>query len=302
MFELPQDVFHSLCKLSEIEVDSKKHRSRAYSELSKNYRNQNFQELSLSQAVAYAQARMPATYSVIKYVLKKFKNRGERFSNVLDVGAGVGGLHIALRDYDINYEALEKSEAMRSVFRKLNGDDIKIYEEDFQKFHSTREYQAVFVSYFINEIKDKNAALKKIFGLSEQYVFILEPGTPNGYRNILEAKNFANKLGWYPILPCASLNCGLSNFDWCHFSVRVLRTKLHTNLKNATLPYEDEKFCYLIFSKKETQFSNNNIIIKKPIKKSGHTIFDVCSSGGIDRIVRTDKSSKKLQWGDQLPD
>lgn len=298
MFELPHDI---LCSLNELSgIDSKDCKSSVYATLSRNYRDQNYQELNLSQAIAYAQARMPATYNVIRCVLEKFESKCEIFSDVLDIGAGVGALKIALRDYQTDYKAVEKSDSMRKVFRKLNGNEVKIYAEDFQKFRSEKQYQAVFASYFINEIKDKNQTLKKIFELAEKYVFIVEPGTPNGYKNILEAKKLANQFGWYPLLPCASANCNLSNKDWCHFSVRVPRTKLHTNLKNATLPYEDEKFCYVIFSKKETEFSNNKTIIKRPIKKSGHIIFDVCSSDGIHRIVRTDKASKKLQWGDQL--
>lgn len=300
MFELPQDILRTLDELSESEINSKKHQARVYAKLSKNYRNQSFQELSFSQAIAYAQARMPATYNVIRYVLEKFRDKGETFSNVLDVGAGVGTLKIALQNHKIDYEAIEKSNSMRTVFRKLNNSEIKIYAEDFQKFHSEKQYQAVFASYFINEIENKNAALNKIFSLAEQYVFLIEPGTPKGFKNIIEAKKLANQLGWYPLLPCASIGCNLKAEDWCHFSVRVPRTKLHTGLKNATLPYEDEKFCYVIFSKKETEFSNNNIIIKRPIRKSGHIIFDVCSKQGIQRIVRTDKLSKKLRWGDQL--
>ncbi len=302
MFELPQDVLFSISKLSEIEISSQKQRTKAYSKLSHNYRNQNYRELDLLQAVAYAQARMPATYNVIRYVLEKFRNKGESFSNVLDIGAGVGALKIALRNYNTNYEAVERSDSMRKVFRKLNHEEVTIYAEDFQKFRTKKQYQAVFMSYFINEIEDKNSALKKLFGLAKQYVFIVEPGTPNGYKNILKAKDLANQIGWYPLLPCASLNCNLNNKDWCHFSIRVPRTKQHIGLKKATLPYEDEKFCYVIFSKKETEFRDNNIIIKKPIKKSSHTIFDICSKNGIQRIVRTEKLSKKLCWGDQIPD
>jgi len=298
MFELPQDILSNLNKLSKI--DSKDRRSKSYFRLSENYRDQNYLELDLSQAVAYAQARMPATYNVIRYVLDKFMNKCEIFSEVLDVGAGVGALKIALRDYKVNYEALEKSEAMRKVFRKLNDNKTKIYAETFQKFRSEKQYQTIFVSYFINEIEDKNMVLEKIFELAKQYVFILEPGTPIGYKNILQAKKFANQLGWHVLLPCASIDCNLSNSDWCHFSVRVPRTKLHMSLKKAVLPYEDEKFCYVIFSKKETEFSNNKTIIKRPIKKSGHVIFDVCTINGVQRIVKTDKISKKLHWGDQL--
>ncbi len=302
MFKLPQDILSRLNRLSESAMSSEKYRAKVYANLSKNYRGQNYQELNLAQAIAYAQARMPATYNVIQYVLEKFKSKHEIFSEILDVGAGVGTLRIALQDYETNYEALEKSDAMRKILKKLTNDKIKIHAEDFQKFHCERQYQAVFASYFVNETKDKNSALKKIFSLAKQYVFIVEPGTPNGYKNIITAKKWANQLGWYPLLPCASACCNLNNKDWCHFSIRVPRTKLHTNLKNAVLPYEDEKFCYVIFSKKETEFYNNNIIVKRPIKKSGHVILDVCSKDGVQRIIRTDKLSKKLRWGDQISD
>ncbi len=299
MFDLPKDVLFSLHELSEA-YGMNKNGAQFYSELSENYRNQNFKEMNFSRAIAYALGRMPATCGVIKYVLKKFENTGKNFTNILDVGAGVGALKIALQDCGINYEALEKSEAMRKVFRKLNGDNSKIYSEDFQKFQVKYSYQAVFASYFINEIRDKKSALKKMFDLAEKYVFILEPGTPNGFKNILEAKKIATELGWYPLLPCATRDCKISGEDWCHFSIRLPRTKYHTKMKNAELPYEDEKFCYVIFSKKKTKFFENNTIIKRPIKKSGHTIFDVCTSEGIRRVVRTDKASKKLRWGDQL--
>lgn len=96
MFELPQNILCVLNELSEIETDYKKHRKEVYSKFSKNYRDQDYQELNFSQAVVYAQARMPATYNVIQYVLEKFENKGESFSEVLDVGAGVGALKIAL--------------------------------------------------------------------------------------------------------------------------------------------------------------------------------------------------------------
>lgn len=306
MFDLPKNILFRLDELSEV-YGVNKNEARAYSELSENYRNQNFKEMNFPHAIAYALGRMPATYGVIKYVLEKFRNIGENFSNILDVGAGVGALKIALRDYQVHelnygvvYEAVEKSEAMRKVFRKLNGNNSKIYSEDFQKFQAETNYQTVFASYFINEIKDKKNALRKIFDLAEKYVFILEPGTPNGFKNILEAKKIAAELDWYPLMPCTTQGCKLSDEDWCHFSIRLPRTKHHAKLKNAALPYEDEKFCYVIFSKKETGFLENNIIIKRPIKKSGHTIFDVCTSDGIRRVVRTDKASKKLRWGDQL--
>lgn len=293
MFNLSEDVLDKLYSLGT--------GGDGYEKLSRNYRERKFFELDISQAIAYAQGRMPATYSVIRYVLEKFlANVGcDETFNVLDVGAGVGTLEIALNDIGVKYvyEAVERSAAMREVFKRLHNDDVKIYFEDFQRFDTEKRYPVVFASYFINELKNKKQALRKIFKLSEEYVFIIEPGTPDGYFNILEAKKIANELNWYPLMPCAQMGCDLKKGDWCHFSVRLPRTKLHTQLKKAKLSYEDEKFCYVIFSKRRSDFVDNSTIIKNPIKRSGHTIFDICSKDGVCRVVSADK--KKLKWGDQ---
>lgn len=299
MFELPKEVIEKISSLGN---------KSDYVQLSKNYREKKFATLDVPQAIAYAQGRMPATYSVIRYVLDKFFEKievNEQGIQFLDIGAGVGTLKIALdaRDILVEYEALEKSKAMVQVFRKLHGNNIKIHVQEFQGFSSDKKYSVVFASYFVNEIKEKKQikhVLQKMFDLSDRYVIIVEPGTPDGYSNIVAAKEIANEIGWYPLLPCARKECDLKKGDWCHFSVRLPRTKLHTLLKNATLPYEDEKFCYVVFSKEETEFENNNIIIKNPIKRSGHIIFDVCCKDGIRRIISTDKANKKLKWGDQL--
>ena len=294
MYELPFQILEKLKAKPEIfRVD--------YQSLSENYRAGQGTSLTISQAFAYAIGRLPATCSVINFILSKFFLNYESFTNILDVVAGCGALPIVLQNINIEYEAIEKSQKMVQVFQYLLGKNKKIHQKDFLDFQGNSQYDAVFASYAVNEFVDKETALKKIFELSSRYVFIIEPGTPRGYENILSAKRIAENFGAHAIFPCSSEKCSLSKGDWCHFSVRVHRSKNHITIKNGCLPYEDEKFCFAIFSKNTSDLSCKNIIIKRPIKRSGHIIFDICTSNGICRkTVPNRKLKEKFDWGDEL--
>ena len=37
--------------------------------------------------------------------------------------------------------------------------------------------------------------------------------------------------------------------DWCHFSVRLPRSREHMHAKRAKVPFEDERFAYLAVSR-----------------------------------------------------
>ena len=294
MFALPVEISEKLQnKAASLRDD--------YQKLSENYRERKGEQLSLSQAFAYAVGRLPATCSVIDFVLSKFVLKYENFSSILDVGAGCGALPIVLKDSNVHYEAIEKSREMIQVFQHLLGENFTIHRNDFSNFSTESKYEAVFASYSVNEFSDKESALRKMFELSSRYIFIIEPGTPIGYKNILLAKNIAQDFGAHSILPCASEKCTLQDGDWCHFFVRVHRAKNHMLIKNGNLPFEDEKFCFAIFSKNENDISNNNTIVKRPIKRSGHMIFDVCTSNGVCRkTVPNRKLKEKFDWGDEL--
>ncbi|WP_165380395.1 small ribosomal subunit Rsm22 family protein [Candidatus Finniella inopinata] len=95
--------------------------------------------------------------------------------------------------------------------------------------------------------------------------------------------------------------------DWCHFSVRLQRSGLHQSAKKGTLGYEDEKFSYLLVAKSGlvTPVVESRII-RKPIKRQGHIVIDVCTGGQLKReiIGKADPSYKKvakLEWGDEYP-
>ncbi len=135
---------------------------------------------------------------------------------------------------------------------------------------------------------------------------IVTPGTPHDFNYLLTVRDLLLKQGGQLIAPCPhSYQCPLSSTsDWCHFSVRLQRSLNHKLTKQGSLGYEDEKFSYMIFGK-DTSCPDKTIarIIRKPIKRPGHIILDLCTATGIERQVIGKKDSiykqaAKTEWGD----
>ncbi|MET1028665.1 MAG: small ribosomal subunit Rsm22 family protein, partial [Dongiaceae bacterium] len=63
---------------------------------------------------------------------------------------------------------------------------------------------------------------------------------------ILAARELLIAAGAELVAPCPhAAPCPLAAPDWCHFSRRVARSRLHRQVKGADVPWEDEKFIYL---------------------------------------------------------
>lgn len=61
------------------------------------------------------------------------------------------------------------------------------------------------------------------------------------------------------------------------------------------MPYEDEKFCYLVALREPVSRQNMARVIRKPLRKSGHVILDLCTADGLQRktVSRRDKEHYK---------
>jgi len=90
---------------------------------------------------------------------------------------------------------------------------------------------------------------------------------------------------------------------WCHFSVRVERSKLHRQVKqDASLSYEDEKYSYIVASRHKPSAPEYRIIGHprgtKPVAA------DVCANSGEAKHITINKSHpkyksfRKAKWGD----
>lgn len=166
----------------------------------------------------------------------------------------------------------------------------------------------IVASYMLNELKDeeKLETVSKLWNNTNELLFIIEPGTPESYKNILKYREHIIKNDGFVVAPCPHQNkCELPENDWCHFTCRVERTKLHKNIKNADSPFEDEKFIYLVASKNKTQGAVNRILRHPKIEK-GYIDVKMCTEEGIkeERITKSQKEKykmvRKLSAGDEI--
>jgi ribosomal protein RSM22 (predicted rRNA methylase) len=290
--------------------------------LSKKYRNESGQGKRLltdsSEAVAYSVVRMPATYGAVYASLNYTLDLIDfEIKSLLDVGAGTGAASWAA-DSLIELEnivCLEREEAMRTIGKRMMQDGSKVLinsswvEYDLTKGEIEERADLVIASYVLNELTDNERikAVDKLWEATNKIILIIEPGTPVGYRNLKKIReHFLNK-GAKIVAPCPhESQCPIKEDDWCHFTCRIQRSKIHRQLKEGELPYEDEKFAYLAISREKCRNAKARIL-RHPIIGKGNISLDICSSEGIEkvRISKKDgelyKIARKAQCGDEIP-
>jgi len=147
--------------------------------------------------------------------------------------------------------------------------------------------------------------IKQLWSLTTDTLLILEPGTPAGWRRILEARDILIAAGAHILAPCPHARaCPLAEPDWCHFSARVARSRLHREAKGGTVPWEDEKFIYLAASRQPGTGIAARVIAPAQHTKAGLTL-KLCRPDGSAEwrtIAKRDRdafrTARKLDWGD----
>src|SRR5437016_4510206 len=105
--------------------------------------------------------------------------------------------------------------------------------KDFKELVEVKADLAIF-SYSLGEINEIEVVLKKLWQFPIETFVIIEPGTPTGYKNILRARDTLIQCGAYIVAPCPhAKRCPLMFNDWCHFSVRLERSKWHRFVKEG---------------------------------------------------------------------
>ena len=257
---------------------------------------------TLAEKESYLLTRFPATFAVAEQVFSKIPFA---YDSLLDVGSGPGtASSAALEQNELKMiTCLEQDKTLLDWAKALIPQaDCKLV--DFTNTSFTPHDVVVF-SYSIGEVNDFLPIIEKGYEAANKALIIIEPGTPHAYQNLMAMRSFLIQKGAYIIAPCPHLKpCPLLGHDWCHFSARVQRTRLHKLLKGADLGYEDEKYSYLIVSK--TPFKGDARIIRHVEKHSGHLKMTLCTDVGIQektftRSMESYSKIKKLEWGDSLP-
>jgi ribosomal protein RSM22 (predicted rRNA methylase) len=258
------------------------------------------------ELLAYLIVRLPATYAVLCRVLSQVP-----MGSLLDLGAGPGTSWWAARSLWSQLPpitAIEREAIFIELGKKM-GVEAAWIQGNLLSFEAFEAHDWVLFSYSLTEIAENEIPLllKTSWQAAKKGLIIVEPGTPASFRRLISARNLLISWGASILAPCPHVQpCPLKSDDWCHFSVRLERSFLHRYAKEADLPFEDEKFSYLIVTK-EPQPAPQARILRHPERRSGHVVLPLCSSNGLQnatisrRHKEVYKKARKAEWGDSWP-
>lgn len=270
-------------------------------------------------AKAYLATRLPATYAAVSTSLEALAEARPDFTprTMLDIGAGPGTVLWAATDLWPSIDSatlLEASSAARKVGQTLAA-GIDIPQIRWQAGDVTvdlADMQAadlVTMAYVMDEITPASLPklVERLWQLTTDTLLVVEPGTPAGWQRILDARTRLIAVGAFVAAPCPHhAPCPLAAPDWCHFSRRVARSRLHRLAKDADVPWEDEKFIYLAASRK-SRAAHVARVLAPPKTGSGKVALKLCQSDGAvsERLfTKRDgeifKAARRLDWGDTL--
>lgn len=290
----------------------------AYDDLSKRYRSTNISGFSSkAEMVAYIQARFPATYSVVDYILKNEIYKKESIVSLLDLGAGPGTAtfaalqHFNLKNVTLIEQTPELLNAAGEVF--ISNFPNTAFSLACDSVHKAEfpKTDLVILSYLLTEMSEKQALAlyAKSLKSTVQCNLVVLPGTPAAFSLLLTLRDYAISMGASVLAPCSHMhNCpmlGQKN-QWCHFKQRLNRSRTHQEIKKGSMGYEDEPYCYLlVMPGKTTNAVLKDRVVNTPTKRSAHIYVDTCAASGTFKthcVTKKDKLvykiAKNLTWGD----
>ncbi|GAB3850707.1 small ribosomal subunit Rsm22 family protein [Dactylosporangium cerinum] len=261
---------------------------------------------NMVDVTAYAAYRMPATHAAVAAALAQITISPK---SVLDIGGGSGAATWAALDA---FPALETVTILDQVPEALKLGERMLPRATWQEWHlgePTDAADLVLVSYVLGELTEdaQHDLVDQAGAAARQAVVIVEPGTPLGYRRILDARQRLLEQGWTVAAPCPhQQECGMTGKDWCHFSARINRSALHRKVKDAELGYEDEKFSYVAVTRQPTEQQGR--VVRHPTFRKGLVTLQVCNPDTTvgptlvsKREGPTYKAARDAEWGDQWP-
>jgi ribosomal protein RSM22 (predicted rRNA methylase) len=272
-----------------------------------------------ADALAYALARMPATYAAVTASLNALGEIRPDFApkNLLDVGAGPGTASWAaaeafssLQDFTL----LDANRALRALALDLGGGSTRLRAMTYQHGEARAELaraeaaDLVVASYMIGEISDaeRKALGELMWAKTRDTLLIVEPGTPAGYARILALRAQLIASGAHVAAPCPHNDkCPLAAPDWCHFTQRLPRSRAHQQIKGAELPFEDERFAYVALTRAPAARRPARVLAQ-PVVTKVEVSAKLCTSDGlaITKVPRRAKAdyaaARRWRWGDAV--
>ena len=316
--ELPWDLREALQERAEGREPSRLIRDA--NELSARYRNAPRTGKRLlggeGEALAYAVARMPATYGAVATALAwALAGYGGGLRTLLDVGAGTGAASWAACSL-LKLEAvtcLEREQAMLAEGRTLmeRGDETlrsaAWLKRDLTTGLAGLRAELVIASYVLNEMEaeERKRCALRLWEATEGLLLIVEPGTPAGFAGLRDIRELLLSRGAHLVAPCPGEGaCPLPEGEWCHCTCRIARSGLHRRLKGGEAPYEDEKFSYMAFARGTMPERPAGRALRHPRIESGRVTLEMFMRDGPRMLTLTKrdgeayKKARKLRMGD----
>lgn len=273
-----------------------------------------------TDALAYALTRMPATYAAVAAALARLAAEQPDFApkSLLDVGCGLGAAAYAATAVwpEIGpVEMVDRSRAFLTLAATLAaesgaapGASATITRADITRLPETvGKADLIVLAYALTELADADLAplADALWARTSGALVIVEPGTPRDHERLMRLRARLVEKDAAILAPCPHTRpCPLTAPDWCHFSVRLPRSREHKLLKGADAPFEDEKFSYLVAARAGTGAAAR-ILAPARRGKAGLTL-KLCDTRGIREIFlpKRDKAryegNRRKDWGDAL--
>lgn len=268
---------------------------------------------------AYLVARLPATYAAVARVLAKLAERRPSFqpSSLLDAGSGPGTASWAALQHWPGIASVTFMDT-HAAFLALAGElaaggagalaTARRLSASMTAPPPNAAADLVIAAYALAELPLPQIAstAAALWRAARQALVLVEPGTPDGFARIAAARAALLKHGAVPAAPCPHAEaCPMTGSGWCHFSVRLARSRAHMHAKGAEVPFEDEKFSYLAVTREGSVTGGARIVA--PARHLKHaTAFRLCTQGRLEerQIARRDaelyKSVRHKDWGDWI--
>ncbi len=276
---------------------------------------------SETDALAYALARMPATYAAVVASVNALNEIRPDFAplSLLDVGAGPGTASWAaaeafasLQDFTL----LDANDALRELALDLTRKSARLRGMRYEPGQArslvahTEAADLVIASYMIGEIGDaeQKSLAELMWAKTRDTLLVVEPGTPAGYARILALREQLIAVGAHVAAPCPhDGKCPLQSPDWCHFTQRLSRSRAHMQVKGVELPFEDEKFAYVALTRVPIVPRRARVLAQPDVSKVEVTA-KLCTPDGltIAKVPRRAKAdyarARRWRWGDAVID
>ncbi|MBT2510995.1 rRNA methyltransferase [Streptomyces sp. ISL-98] len=278
-----------------------------------------------SDVAAYAAYRMPATFEAVRSALAALRAAAPDWTPAThtDVGGGTGAASWAVAEAWEEAAAstvLDWAEPALALGRELaeasGSPALRAATWQRSRIGSSLHIEStdlVTISYVLKELTaaDRTTVVTEA-ARAAQAVVVVEPGTPDGYLRIIEARDRLIEAGMRVAAPCPhSGTCPIEEgTDWCHFSARVSRSSLHRQVKGGSLPYEDEKFSYVAAVRFDADVDPVAArVVRRPQIRKGLVLLELCTrTDGLTRETISKKrhgdlyrAARDTDWGDAWP-